>query len=130
MRRDPRLWTPPEDALPVFFDVLHATEPRTHDDPTTMRLLLRRSLPTWCWRRGEPCPVQGMVPNTTCSVCIETYSDGQRLLGLVCGHTYHYRCVLDWFQSVALEGTPPACPQCRQYIFGKPNRTFYGRMHI
>ena len=42
MRRDPRLWTPPEDALPVFFDVLHGTEPRTHDDPTTMRLLLRR----------------------------------------------------------------------------------------
>lgn len=131
MRHDPRLQSPPEDAPCVFYDIIDTVEPpRMHSEVATMRLLLRSRFPTWRWSRGDLCPIQGMLGHTSCSVCQENYTEGQRLLGLMCGHTYHYLCIINWFQTVALEGSPPGCPQCRVYAFSRPIHPFYARMHF
>ena len=49
---------------------------------------------------------------TTCSLCLEPYSEGDRVLKLPCGHSYHTDCVRPWFDSTQCKAR--SCPTCRQ----------------
>eukprot|EP00958_Prasinococcus_capsulatus_P028350 scaffold6659_cov401-Prasinococcus_capsulatus_cf.AAC.2 len=48
--------------------------------------------------------------SVTCSICIDTVSEGQEVLFLPCGHYFHSHCITHWLR---LEGI---CPNCRQNV--------------
>lgn len=47
------------------------------------------------------------VEEQTCSVCLETYQQGEMLTALRCAHFFHTSCVTRWFQRST------QCPLCR-----------------
>jgi hypothetical protein len=47
---------------------------------------------------------------TQCAVCVEEYSDGDELIGLVCGHVYHDPCIREWLLK------HKECPLCRHDV--------------
>ena len=52
-----------------------------------------------------------------CPVC---YSDCARGCKLVCGHSFCYQCVKDWYQKAEAE---PTCPMCRASLYFRNMRT-------
>lgn len=48
-----------------------------------------------------------LVIKYDCSICSETYDNGQ-IMALKCGHTFHCKCLTEWFQ------TKTTCPKCSQ----------------
>ncbi|KAG8310447.1 hypothetical protein J6590_063821 [Homalodisca vitripennis] len=58
------------------------------------------------------CPVKGMLPTTSCAVCLETYQDNSVLCGLPCGHNYHKRCIHMWLHT-----DNHHCPICRWPVY-------------
>lgn len=44
-----------------------------------------------------------------CSICLEEYEEGDKLIALPCGHRFHANCVTSWFRTSA----DMACPLCR-----------------
>ncbi|XP_074655556.1 E3 ubiquitin-protein ligase TRAIP-like [Tubulanus polymorphus] len=47
-----------------------------------------------------------------CSICCEAYEDNAEVSAIICGHTFHQRCLNQWVNQ------SKTCPQCR-----KPFRT-------
>ncbi|EPS70895.1 hypothetical protein M569_03868, partial [Genlisea aurea] len=45
-----------------------------------------------------------------CSICLESFSIGDELVRLHCGHGYHICCLYPWLQTCG------DCPYCRQRI--------------
>ncbi|KAJ4887765.1 hypothetical protein Rs2_27513 [Raphanus sativus] len=53
---------------------------------------------------------RGPIPSEEydeCSVCFEEFGTGGELNTLVCGHSFHHHCVLEWVQNNL------TCPCCR-----------------
>jgi hypothetical protein len=48
--------------------------------------------------------------STSCAVCIEPLLDGESVLRLRCGHTYHEACIMPWLANMSVS---PSCPICK-----------------
>lgn len=65
----------------------------------------------------------------TCSICIESYDNGDEILTLACQHCFHNDCITKWFYQSCLERgesteLPFNCPECRQdHIFNDNTST-------
>ncbi|KAK8569653.1 hypothetical protein V6N13_046702 [Hibiscus sabdariffa] len=42
-----------------------------------------------------------------CIVCLDEFSDGDEVTLMLCGHVYHYNCIVEWLETSHL------CPLCR-----------------
>lgn len=54
--------------------------------------------------------VQGAYSDSSCSVCLDDYEEGDQLLQLTCGHVFHGPCIDLWLKSHR------ECPCCRWAI--------------
>ena len=43
----------------------------------------------------------------SCSICLESLNDDQSYTLEACGHTFHTKCIINWFRK------SPSCPCCR-----------------
>ena len=48
----------------------------------------------------------------TCCICLEDFSDGEKLRVLPCDHAYHSKCIDPWLCK-----NKRICPQCRKRVF-------------
>lgn len=52
-----------------------------------------------------------------CPICLtELEEDEDEVAVLVCTHTFHRACVIDWVQKSAGQGIEATCPMCRGAI--------------
>lgn len=54
-----------------------------------------------------------MTTTTTskdCSICLESFTDGDKLIHLPCEHKFHHACLDRWIRTCG------ECPYCRQHI--------------
>jgi len=49
-----------------------------------------------------------------CPVCLDAFSDGERVLLLRCMHQFHHDCVMPWLQR---HGRTAQCPVCKTAVF-------------
>lgn len=56
--------------------------------------------------------------DSTCSICLAEYTNGEVLSRLPCGHVYHTGCVNQWLQ---LHVSCPLCKQNIQQLLGVPS---------
>lgn len=45
-----------------------------------------------------------------CTICLESFIMGDKLIHLPCGHEFHYACLNPWIQTCG------DCPNCRTYV--------------
>ncbi|ELU09840.1 hypothetical protein CAPTEDRAFT_222551 [Capitella teleta] len=50
----------------------------------------------------------GILANTECAICLESYKSGVLLCGLPCHHSFHHYCIMGW-----LTRDNHCCPVCR-----------------
>ena len=60
-------------------------------------------------------PVEYNGDDTQCSICIQEFRPGERVVRLVCGHTFHGTCLTTFHNSVRERTGETAyrCPNCR-----------------
>jgi hypothetical protein len=52
-----------------------------------------------------------MLP--TCNICCSDICDSDQKLELTCGHTFHTKCIIEWFRcDHEAHGSCPACRDC------------------
>lgn len=51
--------------------------------------------------------------DNTCSICLDSINNDQKITILHCNHIYHYDCAKQWFIN---KDIPPKCPYCRSDI--------------
>ena len=49
---------------------------------------------------------------TDCAICLGELAEGEWVTQIPCGHGFHSRCILDWFQVSATD----SCPKCRKDV--------------
>tara|TARA_B100002051_G_C16677541_1_gene607911 strand:+ start:47 stop:304 length:258 start_codon:yes stop_codon:yes gene_type:complete len=55
--------------------------------------------------------------NKQCIICLESFSDNNEKIILLCGHSYHYNCILKWFDKEL------NCPTCKKkYVWVKDSK--------
>lgn len=47
-----------------------------------------------------------------CTICSDFFDHSKDVAAIHCGHTFHYDCLLQWFQSAPTK----TCPQCRKQV--------------
>uniref|UniRef100_A0A672KWJ2 E3 ubiquitin-protein ligase TRAIP-like n=1 Tax=Sinocyclocheilus grahami TaxID=75366 RepID=A0A672KWJ2_SINGR len=47
-----------------------------------------------------------------CTICSDFFDNSNDVAAIHCGHTFHYACLLQWFQSAPSK----TCPQCRKQV--------------
>ncbi|XP_056104588.1 E3 ubiquitin-protein ligase TRAIP [Rhinichthys klamathensis goyatoka] len=47
-----------------------------------------------------------------CTICSDFFDNSKDVAAIHCGHTFHYVCLLQWFQSAPSK----TCPQCRKQV--------------
>ncbi|XP_047439885.1 E3 ubiquitin-protein ligase TRAIP [Mugil cephalus] len=47
-----------------------------------------------------------------CTICSDFFDHSRDVAAIHCGHTFHYECLLRWFQSAPTK----TCPQCRKQV--------------
>ncbi|NP_991170.1 E3 ubiquitin-protein ligase TRAIP [Danio rerio] len=47
-----------------------------------------------------------------CTICSDFFDNSKDVAAIHCGHTFHYSCLLQWFQSAPNK----TCPQCRKQV--------------
>uniref|UniRef100_A0A4W4EKA0 RING-type domain-containing protein n=1 Tax=Electrophorus electricus TaxID=8005 RepID=A0A4W4EKA0_ELEEL len=47
-----------------------------------------------------------------CTICSDFFDHSKDVAAIHCGHTFHYVCLLQWFQSAPTK----TCPQCRKQV--------------
>jgi hypothetical protein len=55
--------------------------------------------------------VKEMIPEITCSICIDTFQIGEYQRTLCCTHSFHKKCIDRWFKKNKTD-----CPMCRKII--------------
>lgn len=51
--------------------------------------------------------------NMNCSICINDYEIGERVIKLKCGHIFHKGCIIPWYDDNIIS---PTCPICRRNL--------------
>ena len=54
---------------------------------------------------------EGLSSNTTCSICLEDYVEGEKLRVLPCNHVFHTECIVPW-----LTDRNSNCPLCKSEV--------------
>ena len=69
----------------------------------------------------EPMPVPKPKSNSnnknitgTCTMCLENFNTDSSVTELICGHNYHYECLINWIKN-----DKNHCPMCRRKIESK-----------
>ena len=69
----------------------------------------------------EPMPVPKPKSNSnnknitgTCTICLENFNTDSSVTELICGHNYHYECLINWIKN-----DKHNCPMCRRKIESK-----------
>ncbi|XP_048028394.1 E3 ubiquitin-protein ligase TRAIP [Megalobrama amblycephala] len=47
-----------------------------------------------------------------CTICSDFFDNSKDVAAIHCGHTFHYACLLQWFQTAPSK----TCPQCRKQV--------------
>lgn len=47
-----------------------------------------------------------------CTICSDFFDHSRDVAAIHCGHTFHYDCLLQWFQTAPTK----TCPQCRKQV--------------
>ncbi|XP_005808538.1 E3 ubiquitin-protein ligase TRAIP [Xiphophorus maculatus] len=47
-----------------------------------------------------------------CTICSDIFDHARDVAAIHCGHTFHYECLLQWFQTAPTK----TCPQCRKQV--------------
>uniref|UniRef100_A0A672YNF2 TRAF-interacting protein n=1 Tax=Sphaeramia orbicularis TaxID=375764 RepID=A0A672YNF2_9TELE len=47
-----------------------------------------------------------------CTICSDFFDNCRDVAAIHCGHTFHYECLLQWFQTAPTK----TCPQCRKQV--------------
>ncbi|KAJ8259804.1 hypothetical protein GJAV_G00173630 [Gymnothorax javanicus] len=47
-----------------------------------------------------------------CTICSDFFDHSKDVAAIHCGHTFHYECLLQWFQTAPSK----TCPQCRKQV--------------
>ncbi|XP_032368528.1 E3 ubiquitin-protein ligase TRAIP [Etheostoma spectabile] len=47
-----------------------------------------------------------------CTICSDFFDHSRDVAAIYCGHTFHYECLLQWFQTAPTK----TCPQCRKQV--------------
>lgn len=47
-----------------------------------------------------------------CTICSDYFDHSRDVSAIHCGHTFHYECLLKWFQTAPTK----TCPQCRKQV--------------
>ncbi|KAL4036563.1 hypothetical protein IC575_000113 [Cucumis melo] len=55
------------------------------------------------------------ITSTDCSICLESFTDGDKLIHLPCEHKFHHACLDRWIRTCG------ECPYCRQHISPSTN---------
>lgn len=50
-----------------------------------------------------------------CTICSDFFDHARDVAAIHCGHTFHYECLLQWFQTAPTR----TCPQCRKQVSTK-----------
>lgn len=50
-----------------------------------------------------------------CTICSDLFDHSKDIAAIHCGHTFHYECLVQWFQI----GAGKTCPQCRKQVSTK-----------
>ena len=53
-----------------------------------------------------------MKSNKICSICLEEISNEKNIIELQCGHTFHEKCLTNYFKHIGKKSCP--CPLCRE----------------
>ncbi|KAK5872991.1 hypothetical protein PBY51_013641 [Eleginops maclovinus] len=58
-----------------------------------------------------------------CTICSDFFDHSRDVAAIHCGHTFHYECLLQWFQTAPTK----TCPQCRKQVSTKHiiNKLFF-----
>uniref|UniRef100_A0AAY4A2M1 RING-type domain-containing protein n=1 Tax=Denticeps clupeoides TaxID=299321 RepID=A0AAY4A2M1_9TELE len=58
-----------------------------------------------------------------CTICSDFFDHSRDVAAIHCGHTFHYECLLQWFQTAPNK----TCPQCRKQVSTRHiiNRLFF-----
>merc|ERR1712187_1061169 len=66
---------------------------------------------------GQEGPAKGSEEAPNCSICLGEYEDGETLVQLPRGHTYHEECITSWTENHT------KCPLCNFELESSPNRS-------
>ncbi|XP_029358523.1 E3 ubiquitin-protein ligase TRAIP [Echeneis naucrates] len=53
-----------------------------------------------------------MPIRANCTICADFFDHSRDVAAIHCGHTFHYECLLQWFQTAPTK----TCPQCRKQV--------------
>ncbi|KAL4655981.1 E3 ubiquitin-protein ligase TRAIP isoform X5 [Arapaima gigas] len=56
--------------------------------------------------------LQTMPIRAYCTICSDFFDHCRDVAAIHCGHTFHYECLLQWFQTAPSK----TCPQCRKQV--------------
>uniref|UniRef100_A0AAY4A3A1 RING-type domain-containing protein n=1 Tax=Denticeps clupeoides TaxID=299321 RepID=A0AAY4A3A1_9TELE len=64
-----------------------------------------------------------MLIQAYCTICSDSFDHSRDVAFIHCGHTFHYECLLQWFQTAPNK----TCPQCRKQVSTRHiiNRFFF-----
>ena len=54
--------------------------------------------------------IRGLTEDRPCVICLECWSDGDRVVGLSCDHSFCEDCIVRWLS------THDSCPECRRRV--------------
>lgn len=55
-------------------------------------------------------PSHSYAFTSQCVICLDEFKDGDELVWVACGHSFHHRCIVAWNTK------NPACPLCRSKV--------------
>ncbi|CAA0807456.1 RING/U-box superfamily protein [Striga hermonthica] len=88
-----------------------AGHPKTKRPPGLTQMALNRLCIEIFSTAHEKSSELGLPRNIVeCSICLESFSQGDKLARLPCGHRYHFRCLEPWVRTCG------DCPYCRRGI--------------
>jgi hypothetical protein len=98
-------------------------DPEDYDTDTRTDMLLASSLSSFQETRKRPCGISEEAfkslnvdiftnkgETEECSVCLESFVEGEKILSLSCTHSFHSYCLEPWVRICS------DCPNCRTCI--------------